>query len=446
MSNNARTDLPAWPTTMAQATQQHIPQPHNHNTETQNTHLTTQYTETTIHSDPLHNNNNDDNEEWGDHQKQPPTQYTLRIGFQNIGPQRKSFWCHHARSTSQHIKTGKYDAFLFADFGLHFGKLPPEHHWRERMRPIFRTSVTKVAYNTNDSNILSSPFQAGGSGITLGDELAPRMTESGADPTGLGRWAWFQMTGKNGFSTILAAAYRPTNNRRDNGSVWNQHRRYFLAHGDDREPIAAFDQDLCEVLSTWLQTGANIILGMDANEDVRRGPLSQRLSVLGLQEAITRHHHPCSPPATQNRNRSRIPIDGIWVTGNVEVTRAGYTAFGGGCPSDHRGLWIDITTASSLGHRPPRLLQPVAQRLHSGDPRITRKYCQLVTKQYESENIFGKVIALEELILRYKMFNSSDQQPIIDLYQEIHSSSRAIRRETARTIRKVKRGEIPWSP
>lgn len=147
-------------------------------------------------------------------------------------------------------------------------------------------------------------------------------------------------------------------------------------------------------------------MGMDANEDVCNGPFSQRLQDLGLYETITRHHLPISPPATQNRNRSRTPIDGIWATGTLEVTKAGYTAFGGGCPSDHRGLWIDVTTASMLGHRPPRLLQPVAHRLNSRDPRIWRKYCN----------------------------------------NEIHSTTRLVRQDIAHKIRKVKRGEVPWSP
>ena len=174
-----------------------------------------------LHQQPNTYNNNTntiDNEEWGDKQTDPQPG-TIRIGFQNIGPQRKSSWCFHAKATTNHILKGKYDAFLFVDFGLHFGKVHTEHHWRERMRTIFKDSSSIVAYNINETQLLKSPYQAGGSAMTIGDELNARKIGNGSDPTGLGRWAWSKIMGKSGFTTVLVAAYRPTNNRRDYGSV-----------------------------------------------------------------------------------------------------------------------------------------------------------------------------------------------------------------------------------
>ena len=219
---------------------------------------------------------------------------------------------------------------------MHFGKVHPEHHWRERIRPIFKTSTSVLAYNTQETELISSPFQAGGAGLTLGDELTARKTDFGIDPSGIGRWAWIKITGKSGFTVVLIASYRPNNNRRDAGSVWNQHRRHFLRQTENREPIVSFDQDLLQSMQGWLDEGNSIILGIDANEDVRSGTLSLQLQALGLREAVTAQHSHLSPPATQNRNRSRTPIDGIWVSRTLEVVRAGYTAFGGACPSDHR--------------------------------------------------------------------------------------------------------------
>ena len=309
----------------------------------------THYPNQTYHQLTLHNENQTltDNEEWGYNQT-TPAPGTIRMGFQNIGPQRESSWCSHSKDTTAHIAQGHYDAFLFVDFGLHFGKVHPEHHWRERTRYLFKNSSSLLAYNTTETQLLASPFQAGGSGILLGDDLNSRRTDGGLDPTGLGRWAWVKITGKGGFVTVLVSSYRPTNNRRDAGSVWHQHRRYYLSQGDDREPISAYDHDLICTLQGWLDEGHNILLGMDANEDVRHGNLALQLQALGLQEAITTHHRRKSPPATQNRNRSRTPIDGIWATRTLAIMHAGYTAFGGGCPSDHRALWLDVTTASML--------------------------------------------------------------------------------------------------
>ena len=398
----------------------------------------------TYHQLNLHNENQSltDNEEWGDPQH-APSPGVLRVGFQNIGPQRESSWSSHSKATTAHLAKGHYDAFLFVDYGLHFGKVVPEHHWRERVKPIYKNSSSVLAYNTNETQLLCSPFQAGGSGLTLGDDLNSRRTDSGLDPTGLGRWAWTKITGKSGFETLLISSYRPNNNRRDSGSVWHQHRRYFLTQGDDRDPIVAYDQDILHCLQGWLDAGLHIILGIDANEDVRNGTLARQLLTLGLQEAVTTRHRHNSPPATQNRNRSRTPIDGLWTSRSLEVVKAGYLAFGGGCPSDHRALWIDVSTSSILGHRPPRLLKPVAHRLNSADPRLWRRYCTRVVSGYEEHHIPAKIRRLKHL--------RSSQSPhdsllLETLHHEVQTTTRRIRQDTANHIKKVCRGEVPWSP
>jgi hypothetical protein len=53
---------------------------------------------------------------------------------------------------------------------------------------------------------------------------------------------------------------------------------------------------------------------MEANEDVRYGSIDLAFKGLGLREAILDKHSDKSPPATQNRNTNRQPIDGIWTS------------------------------------------------------------------------------------------------------------------------------------
>mmetsp|Transcript_92730 Transcript_92730/g.181702 ORF Transcript_92730/g.181702 Transcript_92730/m.181702 type:complete len:229 (-) Transcript_92730:13-699(-) len=190
----------------------------------QTSETTDHHSKTQLNHDPNSTENSptdpSDNEEWGD-QLVAANPSQTRIGFQNIGPQRASSWSYHSKNTTSHIKEASYDVFLFADHGLHFGKIHPEHHWNERIKPIFKDSSSILGYNVNETSLLTSPHQAGGTGITLGDDLTARKTHSGTDPTGLGRWSWIRIQGKQGFTTIFVAAYRPNDNRRDSGSVWN---------------------------------------------------------------------------------------------------------------------------------------------------------------------------------------------------------------------------------
>ena len=51
-------------------------------------------------------------------------------------------------------------------------------------------------------------------------------------------------------------------------------------------------------------------------------------------------------PATYHRGKE--PIDDIFVTKNIGISRAGMFAFGDG-PGDHRGLYVDVNMESFIG-------------------------------------------------------------------------------------------------
>jgi hypothetical protein len=121
-------------------------------------------------------------------------------------------------------------------------------------------------------------------------------------------------------------------------------------------------------MTQWKLLGDHLVLGMDANEDVRQGEVHDMLSSIGLREVILELHNDQSPPATYNRNQSREPINGIWATRGITITRGGYLAFGEGCPSDHRVLWFDASYSVALGQRPPAMAPLQHKRLKAKDP------------------------------------------------------------------------------
>jgi hypothetical protein len=221
----------------------------------------------------------------------------------------------------------------------------------------------------------------GGTGLTVMEDTLAQKKDSGVDPTGLGRWSWIRLLGKQGEHVRLISAYRPVKSNRI-FSVWNQHYIYFEREEGERvNPQTRFLQDLCHAITLWQDGGDHIILGMDANEDVREGTVTEALAELGLAEATATAHTPSSPPATCKANLTRTPIDGIWISPSVQVTRCGYLGYDEGPPSDnHRVVWIDIDNESILGHRPPQLAPKLSKRLRTKDPRIIKRYIQQ-TKQ-----------------------------------------------------------------
>ena len=106
--------------------------------------------------------------------------------------------------------------------------------------------------------------------------------------------------------------------------MWNQHIRYF--HENDNiansnpnpNPVALFNRDLLDELKKWLEMGDSIVPGIDVNGDVRPSFNDRRsvefvsaLVTMGLRDAVLSLHPSLPPPATQNRNLNRVPIDAI---------------------------------------------------------------------------------------------------------------------------------------
>ena len=91
------------------------------------------------------------------------------------------------------------------------------------------------------------------------------------------------------------------------------------------------------------------------NSDIRTSDLAKGLEELGLRDAILSLRAPASPPATQNSNTNRVPIDAIWVTLSVKVTRAGYCPFDGvsTMASNHLMMWVELDNISILGKHLP---------------------------------------------------------------------------------------------
>jgi hypothetical protein len=147
--------------------------------------------------------------------------------------------------------------------------------------------------------------------------------------------------------------------------------------------------------------GDSIVIGIDMNKDVRDCTLSTVFQENDLRNAILTSHPSKSPPATFSRNRSHTPIDTIWVTSNLNITRAGFMPFDGGFPSapsdSHRMLWIEVKNYSFLGKHIPTTTSPLAaNRVKSNDPISVRRYQRLLRNQYMKHKIFKKTKELAQ--------------------------------------------------
>ena len=85
-----------------------------------------------------------------------------------------------------------------------------------------------------------------------------------------------------------------------------------------------------------MKQGHKVVLGKDANGNIRSSNCSKMLEETKMKEVILNFHKKKSPPATHNRNRTRKPIDSIWTSTGIEAISCGFLPF-----QDEKGFYSD---------------------------------------------------------------------------------------------------------
>jgi len=203
----------------------------------------------------------------------------------------------------------RLDVIGITECNAHWKMVPVQQCLPEKTRGWWECLKINSAYY-EDYPVLSR-HQAGGVSLWSINQGAHRVMECGKDPRGLGRWVWTRYRGRGGVNVRFVTAYRPVLNKQGAQSVWNQQKGFFEGIRDDRCPREIFVEDLCKEVSEWLGTGDQLVIGVDANEDIRGGVLSRRLGNLGLVDCITSQHGMDGPPTY---DRGSVPIDGLFVS------------------------------------------------------------------------------------------------------------------------------------
>jgi hypothetical protein len=203
--------------------------------------------------------------------------------------------------------------------------------------------------------------------------------------------------------------------------------------GKRTDPIDQFDADLKTFLLQCLQAEEHIVLGIDANTDTRAGDFPQILASIGILNIFQRKFGNTIPPTYA---RGSIPIDSIFVTASLLNSEAGFLPIIG----DHRALWLDIPQSIAFG-RELENIQPVRpSRLSLQDPRIIKKYTDLVQAYLTEQDFAAKVSRLQDA-MNCKCTDSEVAQ-----YNELDAiRTEAILRANKR-CRKLKMGNVPFSP
>jgi hypothetical protein len=190
------------------------------------------------------------------------------------------------------------------------------------MQDWFQKSRTFTAYY-KDYPKITTPRQWGGTAIVIMNEAVSRIVDDGQDQKGLGRWCWVRLTGKEGHHIRIISAYRPVVNHTGDFSTYNQQKLYYetVEENYDICPRQAFIDDLEDEIQSFKMAGDEVFLCLDLNENISGDNIfNDSMDRLHMSEAITSAHGLAGPPT---RRGSRHPIDGIFITDNLEPTASG---------------------------------------------------------------------------------------------------------------------------
>jgi hypothetical protein len=101
----------------------------------------------------------------------------------------------HDRITNT-MNKHEIDVFGLAEVSLNFPQLSPDQQWIHR----FPKLKTNSHYATNKHSTSQDRKLYGGTAYLTNTAASPKVADSGADPTGLGRWTWVKLTGRRGLA------------------------------------------------------------------------------------------------------------------------------------------------------------------------------------------------------------------------------------------------------
>ena len=221
--------------------------------------------------------------------------------------------------------------------------------------------------------------QQGGTAIMALGRLTEVIIDLGTDTSGLGRWSWIRV-GTNGVTTRIVTAYMPCKPRNNSAgkTVWDQHRRFFHSKGDFRRPSDICLHDLLSFLRDCRSLGDEIVLCIDANENIYTGRLATELqrAPLNMCCLVKSATGSAIPPTHQ---RGSQPIDCIAGTPGIIADYGMVYPFYYGV-GDHRILVVELSSSSLFGHDFPSITKQESRLINSKIPRCRRMFNSSLTK------------------------------------------------------------------
>jgi len=331
------------------------------------------------------------NEHWGN-DFQIKTSNKFRIYFQNVNSCGLSSGTGKMTTIVKSLSQAECDFINVAQTSINWKILS----LRERMKKVTQKHmpINRIVVGNNKYHSEQKTLPGGVAQIIRGDWTG-RIVKYIHDFRQMGRWCGTKISLRNDCHLYIICAYRVCeqiiNQIRVETAYAQQHYMMALENIQNSDPRKLFIEDLTKAIKQWKTDTDEIIIVMDANEQIGRSTagLTSLMRECKLVD-LFHHHHGIQPYfPTYERGSRRLDYGIGSATLLPFLTRCGYLPFFQGVKSDHRGLFLDISHEIIDG-----LTRFPSRYLHSEYRRDVFRYKEYVFKEFNSHNIGRKAADL----------------------------------------------------
>ena len=327
----------------------------------------------------------------------PKRLHTFRVI--NINIQGIPLSRHHPKNRQffRSLRRHEADIITIQELGTNWSLARGKDKWHDRLDVAFGRGQYKTILGYNIHDATGNRRQWGGTAIITLGRITQYVRGANVDPSGLGRWVWARFQGKDGVVLRVISIYRPCYSEASKVlSVYSQHKTYFNLTNDSRDPRAALLEDLGKEILKWKDSGDQILLCGDLNENIKGTTLTTFFESTHhlLNTIFSQHPSPVAPP-TQISNTHGSAIDGAWSTPFLKPYKCGYLPFTL-LPGGHANFFLDFWYEHSLGyHLPHALVRPHMRRLVLQNEKCTKSYLRKYRKLCIQHKLPQRQFALE---------------------------------------------------
>ena len=208
-------------------------------------HLTTSSPQSRENRRQENGNGNNHNRDGSRHKLGKKKKHTTRVCFVNINGLGKKQKGPKSEEIRTFMTKNKIDVMGMVEININWARVANKDTLRERTRHWFEHRIISVGYKTHDRNNKTSQ-QQGGTTTILKDKIAHRHRDCGFDMTGLGRWSWVRIAGKQGCVTRFITVYCPVYTGKGDNTIYSQQLREL-----NQDPTQRFWKDLGAEILNW---------------------------------------------------------------------------------------------------------------------------------------------------------------------------------------------------